>query len=204
MNNQINIQTNNVLNAYKNASNEQKELLENLFGKDMFKPKDIRERVKTFEDACEVLGISPVLNCHNLCICEKHEETSEMHEHFSFRQPLDEHAIAYLKLCVIAEALNEGWKPVFDGESSRYYPWFYIYTKKEYEELDDDEKAECRVVGRSYNNSYASGGLVCASAYNASSNSNASYGSRLAFKTRELAEYCGKQFIDIWEKFLFA
>ena len=27
---------------------------------------------------------------------------------------------------------------------------------------------------------------------------------QLALKTRELAEYCGKQFIDIWSDFLFA
>jgi len=44
---------------------------------------------------------------------------------------------------------------------------------------------------------------VCANAFSASSVSSTGFGSRLAFKTRELAEYCGKQFIDIWEKFLF-
>lgn len=189
MNNQINIQTNNVLNAYKNASNEQKELLENLFGKDMFKPKDIRERVKTFEDACEVLG----------------NDNQAVADYYAVLDAVDsEDILAFAQLRIIADALNEGWKPVFDGESSRYYPWFYIYSQKEYEALDDEEKAECRVVGRSYSNSNASGGLVFANTSSASSSSHTNSGSRLAFKTRELAEYCGKQFIDIWEKFLFA
>lgn len=32
---------------------------------------------------------------------------------------------------------------------------------------------------------------------------HANDGSRLAFKTRELAEYCGKQFMDIWCDYLF-
>ena len=56
MEEKISIQKENVLNAYKQASKEQKALLENMFGKDVFNPKDIIERVKTFEDACEVLG----------------------------------------------------------------------------------------------------------------------------------------------------
>ena len=46
MNNQITIQKENILNAYNQASGEQKSLLENLFGKDMFQPQDIKERVK--------------------------------------------------------------------------------------------------------------------------------------------------------------
>lgn len=189
MNNQINIQKDNILNAYKDATNEQKKLLENLFGKDIFKPKDIKERVKTFEDACEVLG----------------NDSQTVADYYALADAVgSEDILAFAQLRVIAEALNEGWKPVFDGESCRYYPWFYIYSKKEYEELDEEEKAQCRVVGRSHNYSDALGGLVYANSYSASSSSYAYHGSRLAFKTRELAEYCGKQFIDIWEKFLFA
>lgn len=189
MNNQINIQKDNILNAYKDATNEQKKLLENLFGKDIFKPKDIKERVKTFEDACEVLG----------------NDSQTVADYYALADAVgSEDILAFAQLRVIAEALNEGWKPVFDGESYRYYPWFYIYSKKEYEELDEEEKAQCLVVGRSYNYSFAYGGLVYAFASHASSYSYTYHGSRLAFKTRELAEYCGKQFIDIWEKFLFA
>ena len=123
---------------------------------------------------------------------------------FKEQEKLGEDVVAMLKLRVIAEALNEGWRPKFDGDECRYYPWFYIYTKKEYEELDEDEKKECRVVGRSSRSASALGGVACAYANNASSSSGAHVGSRLAFKTRELAEYCGKQFIEIWEKWLFA
>ena len=56
MEEKILIKKENVMNAYQQATKEQKALLENMFGKDMFKPKNIMERVKTFEDACEVLG----------------------------------------------------------------------------------------------------------------------------------------------------
>ena len=188
MNNQITIQKENILNAYNQASGEQKSLLENLFGKDMFQPHDIKERVKTFDDAVAILGNDNQAVIDYYAIADK---------------TCTEDILAFAKLRVIAEALNEGWKPKFDGDECRYYPWFYIYTKKEYEELDEDEKKKCRVVGRSGNNSDANGGLVYANANYASSISSSNYGSRLAFKTRELAEYCGKQFIDIWVDFLF-
>lgn len=190
MNNQITIYKDNILNAYQQATEEQKELLENMFGKDLFKPKDIKGRVKTFLDACHELG-------------DKHELV-RAYNNLIVSNCMSNNIIAHAKLSIIAEALNEGWKPKFDDDECRYYPWFYIYTKKEYEELGEDEKKECRVVGRSYSSANASGGVVYASANGASSISYAYYGSLLALKTRELAEYCGKQFIDIWEDFLFA
>ena len=56
MSNLIQIKKENVLNAYDKATSAQKELLENLFGREMFQPKDITERVKTFEDAVAILG----------------------------------------------------------------------------------------------------------------------------------------------------
>ena len=189
MNNQVTINKENILNAYNQASGEQKALLENMFGKDMFQPQDIKERVKTFDDAVAILGNDNQAVIDYYAIADK---------------TCIEDILAFAKLRVIAEALNEGWKPKFDGDECRYYPWFYIYTKEEYEKLDEDEKKECRVVGRSNSSSNAGGGLVCAFASYASSFSASVYGSRLAFKTRELGEYCGKQFIDIWEKFLFA
>lgn len=190
MNNQVTINKDNILNAYKQATEEQKELLENMFGKDMFQPKDIRERVKTFDDAFHALGDKHELvkDYKNLIVCD------------CFPKDI----IAYAKLRIIAEVLNEGWKPKFDCDECHYYPWFYIYTKEEYEELDEDEKKECRIVGRSNNKANTYGGVVDAIASHASSDSYSYYGSRLSFKTRELAEYCGKQFIDIWVDFLFA
>lgn len=189
MNNQVTINKENILNAYNQASGEQKALLENMFGKDMFQSQDIKERVKTFDDAVVILGNDNQAVIDYYAIADK---------------TCTEDILAFAKLRVIAEALNEGWKPKFDGDECRYYPWFYIYTKEEYEKLDEDEKKECRVVGRSSIDSNASGGLVYAHAGHASSHSHSNSGSRLAFKTRELGEYCGKQFIDIWEKFLFA
>lgn len=152
------------------------------------KPQDIKERVKTFDDAVAILGNDNQAVIDYYAIADK---------------TCTEDILAFAKLRVIAEALNEGWKPKFDSDEYRYYPWFYIYTKEEYEELDEDKKKACRVVGRSVSYSHAIGGLVYAYANYASSYSSSYHGSRLAFKTRELAEYYGRQFIDIWQDYLF-
>lgn len=192
MDKELKISAENALAAYNNTDANGRELLEHLFGKELF-AQDIKDKVKTFEDAVAILGDEHPLVAQFRVIESSFKEADN-----------NLHLFAYARLVIIAEALNEGWKPKFDGDECRYYPWFYIYTKKEYEELDEDEKKECRVVGRSFYNANADGGVVYANAIYASSDSHASHGSRLAFKTRELAEYCGKQFIDIWERFLFA
>lgn len=193
MEKELKISVENAKAAYDNTDANGRELLEHLFGKEIFAPKDIKERVKTFEDAVAILGQEhPLVAQYRLIESSFKEADNNLH------------LFAYARLVIIAEALNEGWKPIFDGEECRYYPWFYIYTKEEYEELSEDEKKECRVVGRSNSNAYAYGGVAYAYAYNASSYSYANIGSRLAFRTRELAMYCGTQFIEIWEKWLFA
>ena len=181
MKEKISINREKVLNAYKQATEEHKTLLENLFDLDMLKPKDIMERVKTFEDACEELG-------------EDHQYVKAYSEWMRISYEKCKDITAYLKLRIICAALNEGWKPKFDGKEYRHYPWFCIYTKKAYKWLDDDEKKECR--GLSHGNAYA-----CVSVQTLSSGANSS--SRIVFKTKELAEYCGKQFIDIWSDYLF-
>ena len=192
MDKELKISAENALAAYNNTDANGRELLEHLFGKEIF-AQDIKDKVKTFEDAVAILGDEHPLVAQFRVIESSFKEADN-----------NLHLFAYARLVIIAEALNEGWKPKFDGDECRYYPWFYIYTKKEYEELDEDEKKDCRVVGRSGSYADARGGVVYANADSASSYSDAYVGSRLAFKTRELAEYCGKQFIDIWEKFLFA
>ena len=175
MEEKITIQKENVLSAYKQASEEQKALLENMFGKDMFKPKDIMERVKTFEDACEELG-------------EDHQYVLAYREWIRIYYAYCKDVSAYLKLRIICAALNDGWKPTFSDDEYRFYPWFDIYTENEYEKLNEKKKSR----------------FVFAHTYYASSGTGSSRCSMLALKTRELAKYCGKQFTDIWADYLFA
>ena len=77
--------------------------------------RDITERVKTFEDACDVLGI-----CE-----EKLPDVSALpREHRKM-------VISHYKLTVIAEALNEGWNPNWnDHEEKKHYPFFAMKSNK--------------------------------------------------------------------------
>lgn len=150
-------------------------------------PKDNRpvtERVKTFEDAVRELG-------------EEHPLVKEWHLGDGLSADLE----AYLKLRIIAAALNEGWEPKFTTDEYRYFPWFVLYTEEEYNELSDEDKT--RVVLRSDYSSYASGGVACVDASSGSSSSYSGGGSRLAFKNSDLARYAGKQFIEIYADFVF-
>lgn len=147
------------------------------------KPKDITERVKTFEDACNVLGKNHPLICQ-----------------YNNIDDVDSNLNAYLKLRIIVAALNEGWTPKFTVDECRYYPWFWIYKKDEYDNISDEGKNECvRFGGIAYNG--ASAGLAYAISYYAPSNAYANVGSRLCLKSNTLAEYCGKQFKELWFDF---
>ena len=188
----IQLKKENVLNAYKNANYEEKNLLEQLFGKEIFKPTDVRERIKTFEEALDELELRSADG-------DKYAESL----YDDWRNVITENndLTAFLKLRIITEALNEGWRPQFVEDERRWYPYFRLYTKEEIEKMDDEIKA--RVVARSSSNAYASGGVSYALANGDSAYVSASFGSRLAFKTAELAEYAGKQFIEIYADFCF-
>lgn len=182
-----------ILTNYPQISKEQvKNEMTKVFGEEALKPKDIKERIKTFDDAVSILG-----NEHPLVAQYRAIENS-------FKEADNNlHLFAYTRLAIITAALNEGWTPQFTEDEYRYFPWFGLYTKEEYDNMDDDDKSRCRFVGRSYYNAVASGGLVYAYADFGSASSNTNIGSRLAFKSRELAIYCGEQFIDIWVNYLF-
>ena len=188
MNKELKISAENAFAAYNNTDANGRELLEHLFGKDIFPPKDIRDRIKTLGDAVIILG-------------NNNKSVIDFNEIFDSACSKD--IIAYSKLRIIVEALNEGWKPTFDEKEFRYYPSFYIYTKEEYDGLNEIQKKELIVVGKSKNNLNANGSNIYAIEVAAASFSVTS-GYHLALQTQELAIYCGKQFIDIWADFLFA
>jgi hypothetical protein len=147
----------------------------------------VTERIKTFEDACNELGEdNPNVHVYRTLVARA--GTTEQ----SLAEWMGKDVVAFLKLRIITEALNEGWHPKFTEDEYRYYPWFYIYTKEEYDNFSEEEKRRC--VGRAGGSAGARGGLVGA---------GAGRGVRLAFSNRDLAEYAGRQFIDIWADFVF-
>ena len=125
--------------------------------------KDVRKRIKTFEDACHEIGID-----------------AEAWNRDKISLGLEPDVLAFLKLRIIVKALNEGWEPRFTEDECRYYPWFILYTGEEYNKLDEEEKS--RVVYRSAYNASALGGVSYAYASYDSSYSYAYIGVRLAFR----------------------
>lgn len=189
MNNEtIEIKKSNVLASYEEARKANAaaymKFLENLFGKELFKPKDVRDRIKTFEDAMMALG-------------EEHPLVREWHLGENLSPDLE----AYLQLRVIVAALNEGWEPQFTEDEERYYPWHWLYTRKEIDNMEASELKERNMVStEKYQTDYA--GFAYAISSTAPSHSSTRIGSRLCLKSDALAEYCGKQFTDIWADFL--
>lgn len=103
--------------------------------------------------------------------------TSPLDENKLMELGLTKHDIAYQKLVTIIKALNEGWVPdVCDSSVYRWYQWFKTNGSPSSFAFDDS---------------------VCAIA-----SACAGSGSRLCLKSKELSEYCGKQFIDLWKQFI--
>ena len=176
---------------YRSTSTDGRKAVKEALGEQFSEALPATERVKTYEDAVWELG-----NDHPLVEAASSAE-------WRFTNSEDKDIIAYLKLRVIVAALNDGWKPQFVPGELRWYPWYELISKDEYDAMSEDEKQERRCVGRSDDNAYADGGLVFSSADDASSFSYADYGSRLAFKSEALAEYAGKQFAELFANFCF-
>lgn len=175
---------------YNGGNKEAREAIKEALGDQFSTFYPVTERIKTFEDAYNELGEE-----HQLC----KEYRSVKYGYVSAEADL----LAYLKLRIITAALNEGWEPQFTVGERRWFCWYDFINKDDLEEMSDEEKEERRVVGRAGSNANADGGLVYSYASHVSAYSYAGVGSRLAFKSEELAEYAGKQFIEIYADYCF-
>jgi hypothetical protein len=126
--------------------------LEGAFGTECFKKKNFDD-IKTFEDACAELDINPQA------------------VYFKDRTP-DE--IAYIKLKVVAQAINQGWVPDWNNTNqNKWWPWFNLSS--------------------GFGFSYSGYGYGRAST---------SVGSRLCFESKEKSDYAAKQFLGLYKEFL--
>lgn len=157
------------------------------------KPKDVTERIKTFEDAVHELGDD------NMLVKEYND--------YNAHNATDENNIdieAYIKLRIVVAALNEGWEPKFTEDEQRWYPWFCLYSEDELKEKTDEWKDDKILQLWLFGGSSACGsecGLASSASDLAWSNSDADHSARLAFKSEALAVYCGKQFATLWAEY---
>ena len=119
------------------------------------------KKVKSFEHACELLNIETTLPVVT-GIPAEHQEA----------------IVAHYQLVIVAQAINDGWKPDWsDSSQYKYHPWMKVKATKK----------KPSGSGLSFD------GYGCW-------NSDADVGSRLCYKSREAAEYAGKKFAGLYAK----
>ena len=148
----------------------------------------VTERIKTFEDAMQATGMTIPLDDNQLSYLPKD-------------------VVAYMKLRIIAAALNELHEatldefPKFTTDEYRWYPWFYLYTQEQIDKIGEEEKKKVWLFG-----SHSGDGSICGLAYVNSDNtwsySFSIFSARLAVKSEALSEYFGRQFLEIWADYL--
>ena len=160
----------------------------------------VTERIRTMTDVLEELGPD-----HPLVTQYRHMlETTNPEQR-------DDYTATFLQLRMVCEALNEGWHATYTPGEWRYWPWFCIYkdmeeAKKykwsEEEIVEIPEAVRCVLFGGFANNG-AYAGFAYAYSHGAPSSAAASVGSRLCFKSSELAMHAARHFLDLWLKFYF-
>lgn len=188
---EIKINQGNVTEAFKTAKGNALaiNILTKLFGEQKPDYSDYRN-IKTYEDACEALGIKPI----SRLLVEYEDGMKE--------EVMDIAHIAYIKLCTIARAINNDKDfPRFVKDEYRYYPYFILYNQQEVDDMSDEDKS--RLVfwgGAAYDG--AGCGLACADSSDDWSFPSADVGSRLAVSSSEQAIYFGNQFKELWKDYL--
>lgn len=120
------------------------------------KEKFVTERIKTFADALRETGMT-------------NDECPD---------GLRPDETARRKIEIIAQALNEGWRPDWtDSSQPKWYPYFTF------------NGATLAGVRNSY-------------AYHVPTRAHAYLGARLCYKTEELSNYAGEQFKEIYQELL--
>lgn len=157
-------------------------------------PRPVTERIKTFEDACDDLNRRAMAG---------DKLANDLMTDLQFNSPRTPDLLAYIQLRIITYALNEGWVPQFTEDEYRYYPYFYLYTQKEIDEMSEDDKAQLLLFVGGGASDGALCGLSYSSSYYAFSDSDSIIGARLAFKSSELAKYAGRQFAALWSALVF-
>ena len=142
---------------YSKSEDWFKEILEKEFDKETFLGTDFRN-LKTFDDCCRACGT-----------------TEEEFEKKWADIPVDFQTLAFEKLKIINQAINQEWLPdIFNTSQHKWFPWFNVSSS-----------------GLGFN----------ASSYFCD-NADATVGFRLCFESKEKSDYAGKNFTRYFQEFI--
>lgn len=175
-----------ILSVYQDAfelgNNDVMKALESLYGQDMFQT-NITERIRIFADAYNMLGIRNPLVMSYIEWASPFQDNNLV---TGYERPIR----AFLQLRIITSALNGNWIPKFTKDELRYSPNFRLFTK---EDMIDNEFEKTHNILSVKCKDYAY--FSCTDeTFNGTSVINSGF----YFKSKELAEYCGNQFIELW------
>lgn len=177
----LNIEEKNIREAYEIGTLEQRKMLGSLFPELLtVKPSypKICDRIKTFDDACSELTYA-------------HPMVEEYMALTTNIAGLPDRFISYLKLRIICAALNRG---ALDIQDIKYAPKFELVKGGGKEigphgiRLDDYDTQPFTVLYPALTPTLAYSGIH--------------FPVELSLRCEELAQYCGKQFIEIWADYL--
>lgn len=196
----VEIEESKLQTAYANACDGVKDFMESLFGKKVFeaaKPTlDDYKTIRTYEDACVALKQDAIR------VDSVNGDTTTVLTNLGARVNIPSHIVALMKLETISRALwGRNFQPKPDGEGSKvyWYPWFALWTKKEVEDMNPEQRG---ALLSAYAGNGATAGFGCLTADNRSSHAIANLGFRLCQETEEKAKYFGQQFIELWAEYL--
>lgn len=196
----VEIEESKLQTAYANACDGVKDFMESLFGKKVFeaaKPTlDDYKTIRTYEDACVALKQDAIR------VDSVNGDTTTVLTNLGARVNIPSHIVALMKLETISRALwGRNFQPKPDGEGSKvyWYPWFALWTKKEVEDMNPEQRGALLSALALYG---AIAGFGFLTAVNRSSYALAYLGFRLCQETEEKAKYFGQQFIELWAEYL--
>ena len=167
-----------VKDVYNASGSDVKKALEHIFGKEPFEF-NYRE-IKSFEDACKHLGISTELPAQRAGV--------------EYCKEAVEQSLAAYKLMVICKAINNGQQ--YDEDGDTWFPVYWFYTKKELEDMGEDERKRKGIQLLSACNAAdaENAGVRSASADHRGAFTYAYFGFPLCANSEEKALYIDEQF----------
>jgi hypothetical protein len=142
------------------------------------------EKIKTFKDACKILG-----DAHPFVQAYRCWENGGVDGQADIE--------AFFKLRIITAALNEGWEPRFTQGEYRYTPGFCFWQADKLAEKSGEWKKEQSLIGLDdYKGEWA--GFTLVGSTHAPVGTSEYLCARLCYRSEALAVYSGRQFADLW------
>lgn len=177
---ELKVNKEDIIKAYKDGNNETKACLTKIFGKETFMPK-FDNSIKTWKDVCTKLKISE--NQHAVC--------EQLHEKAFCKTE------ALYMLIAIQTAINDGIE--FDNNGLSYYPYWLFCSEDKMGKFENCEKTHIKRVvscdGEKDMDGYA---VYFVGTYFRCPGQGIDYCLPISYNSAEAAEHAAKYFEDVF------